>query len=120
MAAFVIVVAALVVVVAALIVVVAGLAVEATGAASTTADAAPSLAGPALALTYAATLLASRREGTSTALSVEMKLVVDPPVSLPLAESTLFARQARPRGEEHALPALVTKVPTVAAWSVAG
>lgn len=49
-----------------------------------------------------------------------MKLEDEPPASLPLAESTLFSRHARPSAEEQADPPATTKVLIVAALSVAG
>lgn len=86
---------------------------------SVAADEALRFAGPALALTCAATALTARGV-TSLPFSAEMKLVVEPPDSLPEAESTLFSRQARPSADEHADPPFTTNVLMPAALSVLG
>lgn len=75
--------------------------------------------GPALALTCAATWFTARGV-TSLPLSAEMKDDVEPPANLPLLESTLFSRHARPSALEHAEPPETTKVDTFAALSVEG
>jgi hypothetical protein len=92
--------------------------VEVGASTSFSADAEPRFAGPALALTWAATLLTSRGE-TSFVIPL-MKDIDEPPASFPDAESTLFSRHERPSADEQAEPAFTINVLTLAPLSVTG